>query len=339
MGINVGGFLGPLVTGYLAEGWNWHWGFGVAGVGMLAGLAQYRAGERHLGDAGLLKTVESADDVAARERKFFAGFGGVVLAVLSFGLLVSQGVIPLTITEVARYLGYGVLALVALYFVYLLAFGDHTPAENKRLTVIFWLFLLSAVFWSGFEQAGSSLNIFARDLTDRDVGGWTVPASWLQSVNALFIIVLAPIFGSIWIALERRNADPSIPVKAGMGLIGLALGFFVIAWGASNASPEHPVSPSWLVVMYFFHTVGELCLSPIGLSAVTKLSPARRVGQMMGLWFVGAAIGNLFAGLIAGSLATLEHAALFRTVAMIIGAGGVVALAAAPGIKKLMADR
>ena len=205
--------------------------------------------------------------------------------------------------------------------------------------MIFWLFLLSAIFWSGFEQAGSSLNLFARDLTDRDIGGWTVPAPWLQSVNALFIILLAPVFGSIWIALERRNADPSIPVKAAMGLIGLALGFFVIAWGAANASPGNPVSPSWLVVMYFLHTVGELCLSPIGLSAVTKLSPARRVGQMMGLWFVGAALGNLFAGLIAGSLETLEHAALFRTVAMIIGAGGVVGLVAAPAIRKLMAGR
>ena len=339
MGINIGGFLGPLVTGYLAEGWSWHLGFAAAGVGMVAGLIQYKATERHLGEAGLLKTGESPDDVAAKERKFFAGLGGLVLAVVALGLLVSAGVIPVTIAGIAQYLGYGVLVLVGLYFLYLLALGGHTPAENKQISVIFWLFLLSAIFWSGFEQAGSSLNIFARDLIDRDFGGWELPASWLQSVNALFIILLAPVFGCIWIALERRDADPSIPAKAAMGLLGLALGFFVIAWGAANASPDSPVSPSWLVVMYFMHTVGELCISPIGLSAITKLSPARRVGQMMGVWFVAAALGNLFAGLIAGSLESLDHATLFRTVALLVGVSGVVGLVAAPGIKKLMAGR
>ena len=111
--------------------------------------------------------------------------------------------------------------------------------------------------------------------------------------------------------LDSRGRNPSIPLKAAMGLLGLALGFLVIAWGAANASPDNLVSPSWLVVMYFLHTVGELCISPIGLSAITKLSPARRVGQMMGVWFVGAALGNLFAGLVAGGLADMEASALF----------------------------
>jgi POT family proton-dependent oligopeptide transporter len=168
--------------------------------------------------------------------------------------------------------------------------------------------------------------------------GWLMPASFLQSVNAMFIIILAPLFGSLWIALEKLQKDPSIPLKAGMGLLGLAMGFFVLAWGAANASPDNLVSPAWLVVTYFLHTVGELCISPIGLSSITKLSPVNRVGQMMGIWFVGAALGNLFAGLIGGSLADLEAAALFRTVAMIIGSAGIFALIAAPQVKKLMGN-
>jgi POT family proton-dependent oligopeptide transporter len=125
-------------------------------------------------------------------------------------------------------------------------------------------------------------------------------------------------------------------MKAGLGLLGLSAGFFVLAWGAANASPDNLVSPSWLVVTYFLHTVGELCISPIGLSAITKLSPERRVGQMMGIWFVGAALGNLFAGLIGGSLESLEADTLFRTVAMIIGGAGIFALIVAPQVKKLM---
>ena len=130
--------------------------------------------------------------------------------------------------------------------------------------------------------------------------------------------------------------NPSIPVKAGLGLLGLAAGFFVLAWGAANATPDNPVSPSWLVVTYFLHTVGELCISPIGLSAITKLSPARRVGQMMGIWFVGAALGNLFAGLVAGQLENMPPADLFQTVAMIIGGVGIVGMLASQQVKKMM---
>ena len=204
--------------------------------------------------------------------------------------------------------------------------------------VIFWLFLLIAVFWSGFEQAGTSLNIFARDLTDRSMFGRELAASTLQSINAFFIIVMAPVFGMLWVWLDTKKKNPSIPLKAGFGLVLLASGFFVLAWGAANATPDNLVSPAWLVVTYYLHTVGELCISPIGLSAITKLSPKRRVGQMMGIWFVGAALGNLFAGLVSGQLETLAPTDLFRTVAMIIGGVGVLAIVVSPGVKKLMGD-
>ncbi|MSR20460.1 MAG: MFS transporter [Gemmatimonadetes bacterium] len=334
MGINLGAFFGPLVTGFLGEQNSWHWGFGAAGVGMVMGLIQYRLGADRLGDAGLLKTTQTPDQLAATSRKFFGGFFALIAAVVSFGYLVSTGVLPFSLAQVATVMGYSVLIIVALYFAYIWTVGGHTAEENKRMAVIFWLFLLVAVFWSGFEQAGTSLNLFARDLTDRMILGWEMPASYLQSVNALMIIIGAPIFGAIWVWLERRNANPSIPMKAGLGLIGLAAGFFVLAWGAANATSDSLVSPSWLVVTYFLHTVGELCLSPIGLSAITKLSPQRRVGQMMGIWFVGAALGNLFAGLVSGQLETMAPSDLFRTVAMITGAVGLGALALAPQIKK-----
>lgn len=336
MGINVGALLGPVVTGFLGEGYRWHLGFGAAGVGMVLGLIQYRLGARHLGDTGLLESAET-DEVRARTaRRFFAGFFVVLAVATAFGFLVWRGVLSFDLTQIASVLGYGVLVVVALYFIYVWTLGGHTPDENKRMVVIFWLFLLVAIFWSGFEQAGTSLNLFARDLTDRTVLGFEVPASTLQSINPLFIILLAPVIGSLWVWLERRGADPSIPAKAGLGLVSLAAGFFVLSWGAANATPGSPVSPAWLVVTYFFHTVGELAISPIGLSAITKLSPARRVGQMMGIWFVGTALGNLFAGLVAGQLETLMPHELFRTVALIVGAVGIVGLVASPWVKKLL---
>ena len=337
MGINLGGFLGPIITGWLGEQNHWHWGFGAAGVGMVLGLIQYRLGAPNLGTAGLLKSTEPPEVIAAKSRKFFGTFFAIVAAIVGLGYLVHSGTIPVSITQIATWLGYGVLIVVALYFIAIWLFGGHTAEENKKMAVIFWLFILVAIFWSGFEQAGSSMNLFARDLTNRVFFGREWAASYLQSVNSLFIIILAPLFGAVWVWLERRQTNPSIPMKAGLGLLGLSAGFFVLAWGAANASPDHLVSPSWLVVTYFLHTVGELCISPIGLSAITKLSPARRVGQMMGIWFVGAALGNLFAGLVAGQLETLAPHALFRTVAMIVGATGVVATLVSPVVRKWMA--
>jgi len=335
MGINLGAFFGPLITGYLGEGYHWHWGFGAAGVGMVLGLIQFRLGQGHLGDIGHLTTEKSAEEVAAMSRKFFGTFFALVAGIATFAFLVSNGTIGLSITQIATFMGYSVLVLVALYFVYVWTLGGHTVEENKKMAVIFWLFLMIAVFWSGFEQAGTSLNLFARDLTDRSIMGFELPAAWLQSVNAGFIIILAPVFGSLWVWLDSRQINPSIPMKAGLGLTGLAMGFFVLAWGAANASPDNLVSPSWLVVTYFLHTVGELCISPIGLSAITKLSPKSRVGQMMGVWFVGAALGNLFAGLVGGQIENMMPTDLFRTVAMIIGGVGIVALVVSPQVKKL----
>lgn len=334
MGINLGAFLGPILCGLLGENYNWHWGFSLAGIGMVLGLVQYRLGGGYLGDAGRLQSDAAPETRARRERIFYGVGAAFVALVLLVGFLVGNGTFPISIEQIAGSLGVVAVLVTLAFFAYIIFFGGHTTVEKKRLGVIFWLFILAALFWSGFEQAGSSLNLFADRLTDRVVAGWEAPASWLQSVNSIFIIMLAPIFGLLWTTLANRNANPSIPLKFSLGLLGLAAGFFVLAWGAANASAENPVSPAWLIVTYFLHTVGELFLSPVGLSSMTKLAPRNRVGQMMGVWFVASALGNLFAGLIAGQLETLQPASLFSTVAIITGAGGVLAMAAAPFVKR-----
>ncbi len=336
MGINLGALLGPTLCGYFGENINWHWGFSLAGFGMVLGLYQFRRGFKYLGDAGVLRSDDPAAVIAAKERKFYLVSGIIAAVIALFGYLVYSGVLDYTLTQIATALGSVILGAAALYFGYLFLFGGHNSLEKKRLTMIVWLFILAAVFWSGFEQAGSSLNLFAKELTDRVFFGWEMPASFLQTVNSFFIIVFAPIFGSLWIYLARKNAHPSIGMKFALGLLGLAAGFFVLSWGAANATADQPVSVAWLVVTYFLHTVGELCLSPVGLSSITKLAPQNRVGQMMGVWFVATALGNLFAGLVAGSLETLAPTALFWNVAMMVGGAGIVALVVSPFFKKLV---
>ena len=333
MGINLGGMLGPVVCSLLAENINWHWGFSMAGIGMVLGLVQYRRGARHLGDAGLRAAhpLLTGGNPVPVVPIVVAGVIGVIIAL---GIVLASSV--MTLGLMARGLGYTVVAVAGLYFVYLFFAAGLSRNEKQRLIVIVWLFLLAALFWSGFEQAGSSLNLFAYKLTDRNLLGWTMPAGWLQSINPLFIIVLAPLFGTLWTWAARRDADPSMPMKFALGLTGLAAGFFVIAWGAANASPGSPASPAWLIATYFLHTCGELCLSPVGLSAMTKLAPRGRAGQMMGIWFIAAALGNLIAGLVAGSLENLAPDALFRNVAMFMGAAGLIAVLASPVVRKLI---
>ena len=335
MGINLGGFLGPLLCGLFGESYNWHLGFSLAGIGMVAGLIQYRMGGKYLGTAGHLVIDDDAARLTRRAGNLYRTLGIVGVIVIAVVALAVTGVIEVPLESIARGLGVAIVALAVLYFVFLLFAGGHTTEEKKRLLVIFWLFILAAIFWSGFEQAGSSMNLFAERLTDRNILGREAPASWLQSINSFFIVLLAPVFGFLWTWLARRNANPSIPLKFALGLLGLSVGFFVLAWGAANATPENPVSPSWLVVTYFLHTCGELALSPVGLSSMTKLAPRGRVGQMMGVWFIASALGNLIAGLVAGQLETLAPSALFSNVAMIVGGAGLVAVLASPFVKRL----
>jgi POT family proton-dependent oligopeptide transporter len=235
-------------------------------------------------------------------------------------VLQSMGAIRVSLVGFVDSTGVLIVSVAAFFLLYVVLFGGLTPAEKKRVGLIAVCFLAAACFWSGFEQAGSSMNLFADRLTDRVIGNWEMPASWLQSVNGLFIILLAPLFSAMWVWLGARS--PSIPGKLALGLIFLGIGFAVLAWASTYAAPESPVSPNWLVATYFIHTLGELCLSPIGLSSITRLSPYRYVGQMMGIWFMGAALGNLVAGRVAGLIESLPLPQLFGAVTMFsLGAG------------------
>jgi POT family proton-dependent oligopeptide transporter len=340
MGINLGAFLGPLICGWFAERVDWHLGFSLAGVGMTLGLIQYARGRQYLRGAGEL-TGESAEPVRVTAARRQLGIGLLAALALAAGIfgLNAMGVMNLSVYGFAQATGAIVVVVAVIYFASIITFGCHDSVERQRVFVIFLLFLGAAMFWSGFEQAGSSMNIYARDLTDRLIWGWEVPTTWLQSVNPVFIILLAPVIGLLWIRLGERN--PSIPLKFGVGLVLLGVGFLVLAWGAlyvpenAAASPAAGVAMTWLVVTYFFHTVGELALSPVGLSSVTKLSPRRLVGQMMGTWFMGAALGNLVAGLIASRIESLPPQELFAVVASIVVGAGLVFVLFAPLINRM----
>jgi POT family proton-dependent oligopeptide transporter len=340
MGINLGAFLGPLICGWFAERVDWHLGFSLAGVGMTLGLIQYSRGLHYLRGAGELNG-EAAEprSVTAATRQL--GIGLLAVLALAAGIvgLDAMGVMSLSVYGFAQATGAIVVVVAVIYFASIISFGCHDAVERQRVFVIFLLFLGAAMFWSGFEQAGSSMNIYARDLTDRTLWGWEVPTTWLQSVNPVFIILLAPVVGLLWVRLGERN--PSIPLKFGMGLLLLGVGFLVLAWGAlyvpENAAddPAVGVAMTWLVVTYFFHTVGELALSPVGLSSVTKLSPRRFVGQMMGTWFMGAALGNLVAGLIASRIESLPPQELFMVVASIVAGAGLLFVLFSPVINRM----
>ncbi len=334
MGINVGALAGPLICGYLGENVDWHLGFGAAGVGMVLGVAQYVYGWRYLGDAGSLRAGPEAR--AKAWRTFVMGVGVTVALCIALVVAQATGLLTFSFLGVAQGTGLIITIVVILYFGYIFTLGGLSADERKRVAVIPLLFLSAAVFWSGFEQAGSSMNLFAERLTDRMVFAWELPATWLQSVNPLFIIIFAPLAGALWVRLGSRN--PSISAKFSYGLLQLGLGFFVLAWASTFTTDGGLVSPMWLVVTYFFHTTGELCLSPVGLSAITKLSPKRFVGQMMGIWFMAAALGNLLAGLVAGLIESLPLPQLFGTVGLIVVAMGVLVWIVSGPVGRLTGD-
>jgi proton-dependent oligopeptide transporter, POT family len=309
MGINIGAFSSPLVCGFLAQstqwrsflqsrgidpGNSWHWGFGAAAVGMTLGLIQYVLGGRRLGRAGLAPAT--AADPAARSQDWRT----FLIGIAAFGVLVVfAALLRFSMDQVAKYVGYALILLPVVYFAYLFS-RPWTPEERKHLFAIALFFVFAALFWSAFEQAGSTLNLFAERFTLNRVFGFDYPASWFQSVNSLFIIALAPVFAWLWVALARRHREPSSPSKFAYGLFFVGLGFLVMAGAALVSGPQGVrVSPGWLTTVYFLHTVGELCLSPVGLSIMTKLSPARVVGQMMGVWFLATSVGNFIGGQVA----------------------------------------
>src|SRR5262245_41814214 len=307
MGINLGALLAPLVAGTVGEAWNWRGGFFVAGLFMGLGVLQYKFTESYLGSAGLVPSTTPLE----RQRGWKAvAIGAAVVAVA--GTAMFLGWVPVSITRLAQVFGAAMIALAFAFFGYVLLFSKLSSEERKRVAVIAIFFLCAAVFWAGFEQQATTFNLFALDFTDRSwLGGLfpdgVHPASWYQSANPIFIVIFAPFFAWIWVALGARSLNPSAPIKFGLGLVLLGVGFLIMVFAAQLVvATGRDVAPTWLLVAYLLHTFGELCLSPVGLSNVTKLAPPRFVGQMMGTWFLGSAVGNLFAGLIGGEIGSAE---------------------------------
>ena len=344
MGINLGAFIGQIVTGVLGEGIGWHWGFGAAGVGMLIGLIWFATrASKTLGDIGLHPDRHPDAAVQARHErtaKIVVGIGVALIALVV--LLTAIGVITIDAQAIGRVLVWVTLAAVILFFLSVFVTGGLNRDEKKRVGVIFVLFVFAMIFWSAFEQAPTSLNLFAADFTDRQLFGWEIPAVWFQSVNSGFIILLAPLFAALWIALGRRGINVSSPAKFSFGLALAGVGFVVMFFAAQRVVASGGtvlVSPWWLVASYFFQTVGELALSPVGLSSMTKLSPRKYVGQMMGIWFTASALGNLVAGLVGGHVDPnqLEQMpTLFSTTATSLFIAAVVLALLAIPIRRMM---
>ena len=335
MGINLGGLLSPLACGYVGERVGWRLGFGLAGVGMIAGLIQYVLGAKYLGTAGLHPAAPESPQAGRRLKRNAAMVAAAAVAILgAVGLLAATGALEITAQRISGALGLVLILVSVAIFAWLLLGRGWSVEERKRSAAILVLFVASATFWAAYEQGGSSLNLFAERNTHHVAFGYDFPASWFQFVPSAFVMILAPIFAWLWIALSKR--EPSSPTKFVWALVFGGLAFAILVPPARATLAGALASPWWLIGTYFLQTAGEMCLSPVGLSAMSKLAPARVAGLMMGLWFVSISIGDYLAGVAASVYESMPLPSLFGTVALIsFGAAAVLVLLVKP-TKKLM---
>jgi proton-dependent oligopeptide transporter, POT family len=353
MGINIGAMVAPLVCGYFAENagfraflqghgiepnWCWHFGFAAASAGMIAGLVQYMLSQSWLGESGKHPTIPTDPSRAARDRKVLAGIGGALGAIIALFVVVSvTGAISVSEEMVVNIFGIG-LAIGSIVLFYGLFKSARDAGERKRLVAILTLFLGSIAFFGIFEQASTTLSLFAKDHTERLLLGFHIEASYYQSVNSVFIILLAPPFAWLWIKLARARIEPSSVMKFSIGMALIAVSFVVMLPTLSSVMHGTKASGGYLILLYLFSTCSELCISPVGLSSMSKLAPTRLAGMVMGIWFLGAANGNYLAGRAAGFTAARGYDFLFYfliVAALIVSAGLFIV---SPMIRRMMGD-
>ena len=325
VGINLGAFIAPLICSYVGENINWHYGFGLAGIGMTVGVIQYAWGAKALGHAGAAPSPSRGE-----QQRFRWSIVAFLIGLLICGKLAYDG--SLSIQSLSAGFGVMLTTIVVVLFAGMLIFGKWSVEERKRLIAIFVLFAAAALFWSIYEQAGSTLNLFADRNTDRSVPGMSqpFPAGWFQSLPALFVISIAPMFAWLWVKLGERN--PSSTIKFSIGLFFGGLSFIILIPIAGKLG----VSPIWLTLTYLLQTIGELCLSPVGLSAMTKLAPQRIAGLIMGIFFLAISVGDYISGRLASIYETMPLPRLFGTAgASAIVLGCVLVLFAGP-MKRLI---
>ncbi len=343
MGINIGSVIGNGVCGWLAveEGFGYHWAFGAAAIGMGIGLIQYKITQHKLPSVSVHPTVQMT---AKGIRNSWTGIIIFLVSLVAVTAALSLGYMTINVAAVAEAVAYIFTAIFLIYFFFIFFLGNLTPNEKKRMLALFLICVASSCFFAGFEQAGSSLNVFANENTDRMLGDFEIPFAWFQSLNSIYIIILSPFFAALWIQLGKRMMDPSYGIKCALGALIMGSGFIVMFFAAQYAASGLKVAPYWLVATYFLHTVGELCLSPVALSAVSKLSPRRFSGQLMGLFVLTYSIGSVIAGVMASAFGSEEsggNTELFSNVAtfaFIIGALVFVAALATRKWEKLPTD-
>jgi proton-dependent oligopeptide transporter, POT family len=345
-GINLGAALAPIITGYLGQKVNWHYGFGVAGLGMLVGLIQYKLTEKNLGTAGL-EPVKMSDSAAQfrTEKNIGRGLWALIIFLTMLLAALFSGTVVIDPVMVGKILRTLIPVSAVVYFLYILFFQDLDKAEKKKVTAIAVFFIATGLFYAGYEQQGSSLNLFADRYTDMFIGDFEMPAAWMQTVPPVAVIGFSFLFAWLWIRLEKRNINPSTPVKLSLGLIFMGLGYAVMMGASLIVVGGDKPLPTWLVITYVLHTFGEICLYPVGLSAVTKLAPKKLAGQLMGVFFIALAYGNLIAGLFAGefdrdAIKTDPSLLLdlFGVVMKIMLISGIIVLIFSKPIRKLMGD-
>jgi len=337
-GINIGAFIAPLITGWLAQsdqfksmlqGWgldpthSWHWGFAAAGVGMTIGVIVFCVtGNRiaHVGHPPPAETVRPWGKLA------------LVLA----GAAILFALVRLADTNPRfEWIGYGYIGLPVLAIVW---FGFRASPDSQRIAAVMVFSLAALVFWAIFEQAGSTIAMFGDQLTRTEILGHKFPSAWFQSINSLFVMTLAPLFALLWASLGSRQ--PSSPAKFVFALVCLGLSFLLMV-PAAKLTVEGKVSPRWIVGLFFLQTIGELCLSPVGLSTMTKLAPPKLQGLVMGIWFLAAALGNKVAGTMAGDFTATDGVGLakfFLAQTMWVGGATLALIACVPWLKRLMGE-
>jgi POT family proton-dependent oligopeptide transporter len=335
MGINLGAFLAPLVCGSLGQRVGWHYGFGAAAVGMILGLVVYLWGrERYLPGIGVRvrhdpsnAAAVAAESVEDRWNLGAAGIGAAVGAGLVY--LASSGT---PFIELAIRMGIAGLGLAAAAMTIAGTKGE----ERNRVIALFIVFFFVIFFWMAFEQAGSSMNLFADRHTNLNVGGFEMPSSWFQAMNPFFILIFAPLFAGIWIGLGRRGREPSTPFKMVIGLVLLGIGFLFLVAAGGIADRGMQASALWLTAAYLFHTLGELTLSPVGLSYVTKVAPVKFASLLMGAWFLSSSAASYLGGWLASKTETIETQAQFFTIPVATSFGAaVLLLLLVPMLKRL----
>jgi len=345
MGINIGALLAALIVGVFKEKGMWHVGFGVGGLGMLVSLLIYRfVAQKNLTRYATAKGIsaewEHSNDRYKNIGRWVGGFVALLVAVV---LLVSTGMISFNPEMVAEYMTYIIAAVVILYFAIMFISPRLDKTDKLRLLICFVLIIGSTLFWSSFEQQPTSFNLFADRYTDLNVLGFDVPSIWFQSLNPLFILILAPIVSIIWVKLGNRGLEPSSMAKFALGMLLAAAGFALMIFASKSilAPGAGLASPLWLVGSLLLLTLGELALSPVGLSAMTKLAPEGMQGQMMGLFFASIAMGNLVAAFFGGHVSADKIEGLpglFTTMTIFLVVTALFLLALAKPINKMLRD-